>query len=61
MSPLLQAGHAGHRTRKYKDEIFIRELIDDNIRSADWGKFKSRVEDVKNRKYNAREMEELFK
>ena len=47
--------------RKYKDEIFIRELIDDNIRSADWGKFKSRVEDVKNRKYNAREMEELFK
>lgn len=47
--------------RKYKDEIFIRELIDDNIRSADWGKFKSQVEDVKNRKYNAREMEELFK
>lgn len=47
--------------RKYKDEIFIRELIDDNIRSADWGKFKSRVEYVKNRKYNAREMEELFK
>lgn len=47
--------------RKYKDEIFIRELIDDNIRSADWGKFKSRVEGVKNRKYNAREMEELFK
>lgn len=47
--------------RKYKDEIFIRELIDDNIRSADWGKFKSRVEDVKNRKYNVREMEELFK
>lgn len=47
--------------RKYKDEIFIRELIDDNIRSADLGKFKSRVEYVKNRKYNAREMEELFK
>lgn len=47
--------------RKYKDEIFIRELIDDNIRSADWGKFKSRVEYVKNRKYNAREIEELFK
>lgn len=47
--------------RKYKDEIFIRELIDDNIRSADWGKFKSRVEYVKNRKYNAREMKELFK
>jgi hypothetical protein len=47
--------------RKYKDEIFIRELIDDNIRSADWGKFKSRVEYVKNRKYNTREMEELFK
>lgn len=47
--------------RKYKDEIFIRELIDDNIRSADWGKFKSRVEYVKNKKYNAREMEELFK
>lgn len=47
--------------RKYKDEIFVRELIDDNIRSADWGKFKSRVEDVKNRKYNVREMEELFK
>lgn len=47
--------------RKYKDEIFIRELIDDNIHSADWGKFRSRVKDVKNRKYNAREMEELFK
>ena len=47
--------------RKYKDEIFIRELIDDNIHNVDWGKFKSRVEDVKNRKYNVREMEELFK
>ena len=46
--------------RKYKDEIFIRELIDDNIHGTDWGKFKSRVEDVKNRKYNVREMEELF-
>lgn len=47
--------------RKYKDEIFIRELIDDNIHNVDWGKFKSRVEDVKDRKYNVREMEELFK
>lgn len=46
--------------RKYKDEIFIRELIDDNINSVDWGKFKSRVEDVKNRQYHVREMEELF-
>lgn len=47
--------------RKYKDEIFIRELIDDNIHNVDWGKFRSRVKDVKNRKYNVREMEELFK
>lgn len=47
--------------RKYKDEIFVRELIDDNIHNVDWDKFKSRVEDVKNRKYNVREMEELFK
>ena len=47
--------------RKYKDEIFIRELIDDNIRSADWEKFRSRVKDVKDRKYHVREMEELFK
>lgn len=47
--------------RKYKDEIFIRELIDDNVHNVDWDKFKSRVEDVKNRKYNVREMEELFK
>ena len=47
--------------RKYKDEIFIRELIDDNIHSADWGKFRSRVKDVKDRQYHAREMEELFK
>lgn len=46
--------------RKYKDEIFIRELIDDNIHNTDWGKFKSRVEDVKNRQYHVREMEELF-
>ena len=46
--------------RKYKDEIFIRELIDDNIHGTDWEKFRSRVEDVKNRKYNVREMEELF-
>ena len=47
--------------RKYKDEIFIRELIDDNIHGTDWGKFRSRVEDVKSRKYHVREMEELFK
>ncbi len=46
--------------RKYKDEIFIRELIDDNIHNTDWGKFKSRVEDVKDRQYHVREMEELF-
>lgn len=46
--------------RKYKDEIFIRELIDDNIHNTDWRKFKSRVEDVKNRQYHVREMEELF-
>lgn len=47
--------------RKYKDEIFIRELIDDNIHDTDWGKFKSRVKDVKDRQYHVREMEELFK
>lgn len=47
--------------RKYKDEIFIRELIDDNIRDTDWGKFRSRVKDVKDRQYHVREMEELFK
>lgn len=46
--------------RKYKDEIFIRELIDDNIRDTDWGKFRSRVKDVKDRQYHVREMEELF-
>lgn len=47
--------------RKYKDEIFIRELIDDNIHDTDWGKFRSRVKDVKDRQYHVREMEELFK
>ena len=47
--------------RKYKDEIFIRELIDDNIHDVDWGKFRSRVKDVKDRQYHVREMEELFK
>lgn len=47
--------------RKYKDEIFIRELINDNIHSVDWGKFRSRVKDVKDRQYHVREMEELFK
>ena len=47
--------------RKYKDEIFSRELIDDNIYGTDWGKFKSRVKDVKDRQYHVREMEELFK
>lgn len=46
--------------RKYKDEIFIRELIDDNIHNVDWGKFKGRVKDVKDRQYHVREMEELF-
>ena len=46
--------------RKYKDEIFIRELIDDNIHDIDWGKFRSRVKDVKDRQYHVREMEELF-
>ena len=47
--------------RKYKDEIFVRELIDDNIHGTDWGKFRSRVKDVKDRQYHVREMEELFK
>lgn len=47
--------------RKYKDEIFIRELIDDNIHDADWGKFRSRVKDVKDRQYHVRNLEELFK
>lgn len=47
--------------RKYKDEIFIRELIDDNIHGTDWGKFKSQVKDAKDRQYHVREMEELFK
>ena len=47
--------------RKYKDEIFIRELIDDNIHDTDWGKFRIRVKDVKDRQYHVREMEELFK
>lgn len=47
--------------RKYKDEIFIRELIDDNIHDTDWGKFRNRVKDVKDRQYHVREMEELFK
>lgn len=47
--------------RKYKDEIFIRELIDDNIHGTDWGKFRSRVKDVQDRQYHVREMEELFK
>ena len=47
--------------RKYKDEIFIRELIDDNVHNVDWGKFRSRVKDVKDRQYHVREMEELFK
>lgn len=47
--------------RKYKDEIFIRELINDNIHSVDWGKFRSRVKDMKDRQYHVREMEELFK
>lgn len=47
--------------RKYKDEIFIRELIDDNIHNVDWGKFRSRVKDVKDRQCHVREMEELFK
>lgn len=47
--------------RKYKDEIFIRELIDDNVHDTDWGKFRSRVKDVKDRQYHVREMEELFK
>ena len=46
--------------RKYKDEIFIRELIDDNIHGTDWGKFRSRVKNVKDRQYHVREMEELF-
>lgn len=46
--------------RKYKDEIFIRELIDNNIHGTDWGKFRSRVKDVKDRQYHVREMEELF-
>ena len=47
--------------RKYKDEIFIRELIDDNIHGTDWGKFRSRVKDVKDRQYHVRNLEELFK
>ena len=47
--------------RKYKDEQIIADVMKSGFAGSNWELVRSRVDDLKDRKYHAREMEELFK
>lgn len=47
--------------RKYKDEQIIADVVTKGFAGSNWETTKTRVDDLKNRKYNIREMDELFK
>lgn len=46
--------------RGYKDELLIYDVIKGGFSNADWRAVKSRVDDLKNRKYNPRYYKEMF-
>ena len=47
--------------RKYKDEQIIADVMKSGFVNSNWELVKSRVDDLKDRQYHVREMEELFK
>ena len=46
--------------RKYKDEQLIADVMKSGFAGSNWELAKSRVDDLKDRQYHIREMEELF-
>ena len=47
--------------RKYKDEQIIADVMKSGFAGSNWELARTRVDDLKDRQYNVREMEELFK
>lgn len=47
--------------RKYKDEQIIADVMKSGFSNSNWELVRSRVDDLKDRQYHVREMEELFK
>lgn len=47
--------------RKYKDEQIIADVMKSGFASSNWELARTRVNDLKDRQYHVREMEELFK
>lgn len=47
--------------RKYKDEQIIADVMKSGFAGSNWELARSRVDDLKDRQYHVREMEELFK
>lgn len=47
--------------RKYKDEQIISDVMKSGFASSNWELVRTRVDDLKDRQYNVRKMEELFK
>lgn len=47
--------------RKYKDEQIIADVIKSGFAGSNWELVRTRVDDLKDRQYHVREMEELFK
>lgn len=46
--------------RKYKDEQIIADVMKSGFAGSNWELVKTRVDDLKDRQYHVREMEELF-
>lgn len=46
--------------RKYKDEQIIADVMKSGFASSNWELVRTRVDDLKDRQYHVREMEELF-
>lgn len=46
--------------RKYKDEQIIADVMKSGFANSNWELVRSRVDDLKDRQYHVREMEELF-
>lgn len=47
--------------RKYKDEQIIADVMKSGFANSNWELARTRVDDLKDRQYHVREMEELFK
>ena len=47
--------------RKYKDEQIVADVMKSGFANSNWELVRTRVDDLKDRQYHVREMEELFK